>query len=177
MDDSILGSLSGGNTSPLRGRRFSNLSAEVDLSETFLGSMAVPRTGLLGRHPMAVHAHALHYIGLYDNPAARFSLRAIDPDRYQIVNEAEGGYVMEEIEESKAFFQVYDGAVYMFQAWRLAPSQQETGSLHLPRQSAPFPIPKVILGKPHRPLKSDEEPAVFQGISRCITLGRTLMLF
>ena len=31
------------------------------------------------------------------------------------MNEAEGGYVMEEIEESKAFFQVYDGAVYMFQ--------------------------------------------------------------
>ena len=70
---------------------------------------------------MAVHAHALHYIGLYENPAARFSLRAIDPDRYQIVNEAEGGYVMEEIEESKAFFQVYDGAVYMFQARSLAP--------------------------------------------------------
>lgn len=64
---------------------------------------------------MALAAHALHYIGRFDNPAGQFSLRAIDPDRYQIINEAEGGYVMEEIEESKAFFQVYDGAVYMFQ--------------------------------------------------------------
>ena len=64
---------------------------------------------------MAQATHALHYIGRYDNPASQFSLRAIDPDRYQIINEAEGGYVMEEIEESKAFFQVYDGAVYMFQ--------------------------------------------------------------
>lgn len=81
----------------------------------------------MGRHPLAQAARGLHYIGREDNPAGQFSLRAIDPDRYQIINEAEGGYVMEEIEESKAFFQVYDGAVYMFQvgcgtAW------QETGS-------------------------------------------------
>ena len=43
------------------------------------------------------------------------SLRAIDPERFAIVNEAAGGEVMEEIEESKAFYEVYDGAVYMFQ--------------------------------------------------------------
>jgi DEAD/DEAH box helicase domain-containing protein len=74
--------------------------------------------GLVGRHPFArqaVAGNVLHYIGRFDNPAQQFSLRAIDPERYQIINEADGGRVMEEIEESKAFFQVYDGAVYMFQ--------------------------------------------------------------
>ena len=80
----------------------------------------------MARHPLAqqAHVHALHYIGRYENPASRFSLRAIDPDRYQIVNEADGGNVMEEIEESKAFFQVYDGAVYMFQVSMLAKSER-----------------------------------------------------
>jgi len=47
-------------------------------------------------------------------PDAAISLRAIDPERYAIVNE-EDGDVIEEIEESKAFYEVYDGAVYMFQ--------------------------------------------------------------
>ena len=54
-------------------------------------------------------------LGPQSNPAASVSLRAIDPERYIIVNEAEGGAVMEEIEESKAFYEVYDGAVYMYQ--------------------------------------------------------------
>ncbi|KAK9816796.1 hypothetical protein WJX72_005198 [[Myrmecia] bisecta] len=71
--------------------------------------------GLLARHPQTMHTNALHYIGPRSNPAAGISLRAIDPERYAIVNEAAGGEVMEEIEESKAFYEVYDGAVYMFQ--------------------------------------------------------------
>ena len=75
--------------------------------------------GFVSRHPYSqqrnIDANALHYVGRFDNPATQFSLRAIDPERYQIINVAEGGYVMEEIEESKAFFQVYDGSVYMFQ--------------------------------------------------------------
>lgn len=60
------------------------------------------------------HTHALHYTGPQSNPAASVSLRAIDPERYAIVNEADGA-VIEEIEESKAFYEVYDGAVYMYQ--------------------------------------------------------------
>lgn len=48
-------------------------------------------------------------------PLPSHSLRAIDPERFAIVNEAGGGVVLEEIEESKAFFEVYDGAVYMYQ--------------------------------------------------------------
>ena len=59
--------------------------------------------------------HALHYVGSQSNPAASVSLRAIDPERYVIVNEADNGAVLEEIEESKAFYEVYDGAVYMYQ--------------------------------------------------------------
>lgn len=31
------------------------------------------------------------------------------------MDESRGGAVLEEVEESKAFFQVYDGAVYMYQ--------------------------------------------------------------
>ena len=48
------------------------------------------------------------------NPAASVSLRAIDPDRFTIVDES-SQEVLEEIEESKAFFEVYDGAIYMYQ--------------------------------------------------------------
>ena len=57
----------------------------------------------------------LLWTGPRDNPASGISLRAIDPERYSIVNEADGGNILEEIEESKAFFEVYDGAVYLFQ--------------------------------------------------------------
>lgn len=60
----------------------------------------------------------LFYVGSKDNPARQINLRAIDPERYTIVNEAAGGEVLEEIEESKAFFEVYDGAVYLYQVRR-----------------------------------------------------------
>ena len=68
----------------------------------------------MGRHPLTPHTLALHYTGVLEVPAAAISLRAIDPERYAIVNE-EDQEVIEEIEESKAFYEVYDGAVYMFQ--------------------------------------------------------------
>lgn len=70
--------------------------------------------GLVSRHPHTTNVRALYYSGVLDTPAAAISLRAIDPERYAIVNE-EDGDVIEEIEESKAFYEVYDGAVYMFQ--------------------------------------------------------------
>lgn len=74
--------------------------------------------GLLSRHPEMRTDHSLHYVGPQSNPATSVSLRAIDPERYTIVNEADGT-VLEEIEESKAFYEVYDGAVYMYQVGRL----------------------------------------------------------
>ena len=68
-------------------------------------------------------------------------MRAIDPERYAIVDESAPagsgagasaggsgsalGRVLEEIEESKAFYQVYDGAVYMYQV-------REGGKLRAP---------------------------------------------
>ena len=68
----------------------------------------------MSRHPHTTNTRALFYSGARDTPAAAISLRAIDPERYAIVNEDDGD-VIEEIEESKAFYAVYDGAVYMFQ--------------------------------------------------------------
>ncbi|GFR40698.1 hypothetical protein Agub_g1289, partial [Astrephomene gubernaculifera] len=54
------------------------------------------------------------YSGAPDNPAAGVSLRAIDPDRFVVWDEA-AGRALEEIEADKVFYQVYDGAVYLFQ--------------------------------------------------------------
>jgi ATP-dependent helicase YprA (DUF1998 family) len=73
---------------------------------------AARRRHLVG--PCPVDRQAMLYIGGASNPAQRVSLRTIDPDVIAIVNVATGA-VIEEIEQSKAFFQVYDGAVYMFQ--------------------------------------------------------------
>jgi len=74
---------------------------------------------LLNRHPQVSDRNVLHYTGSKDNPARQINLRAIDPERYTIVNEANNGEVLEEIEESNAFWEVYDGAVYLYQVSRL----------------------------------------------------------
>lgn len=68
--------------------------------------------GLLSYNPLA--RQELIYVGLYDQAAKQVSLRAIDPEKFRVINEV-SGEVMEEIEESKAFYQIYDGAVYMYQ--------------------------------------------------------------
>lgn len=47
-------------------------------------------------------------------PSQRISIRAIETERYRVV-EKRSNDVLEEIEESKAFFQVYEGAIYMNQ--------------------------------------------------------------
>ena len=62
---------------------------------------------------------------------AQVSLRAIDPERFAIVNEAAGGEVMEEIEASKAFYEVYDGAVYMFQVQFKTPTLRRADAASL----------------------------------------------
>lgn len=54
----------------------------------------------------------MHYIGGHTKPTAEVSLRTIDPDRFTIINTATGE-TLEEIEACNAFFEVYDGAVYM----------------------------------------------------------------
>ncbi|CAM0946188.1 unnamed protein product [Alopecurus aequalis] len=54
------------------------------------------------------------YSGPGRRPSQSVSIRAIEHDKFT-VTEATSGRVMEEIEESKAFFQVHEGAVYMHQ--------------------------------------------------------------
>ncbi|XP_051115927.1 uncharacterized protein LOC127241080 [Andrographis paniculata] len=55
------------------------------------------------------------YIGHEKSPAGVVNVRAIETERYKVI-EMTKNEVLEEIEESKAFFQVYEGAVYMNQA-------------------------------------------------------------
>ena len=62
--------------------------------------------------PAPGEPHALCYIGGSPKPSSEVSLRSIDPDRFAIINTTTGE-TLEEIEASNAFFEVYDGAVYM----------------------------------------------------------------
>lgn len=57
---------------------------------------------------------ALHYTGPVQNPASEISLRTIDPERFIIYNSAEDR-VLEDIEANMAFYNIYDGAVYLYQ--------------------------------------------------------------
>ncbi|CAN7141561.1 unnamed protein product [Brassica rapa subsp. narinosa] len=59
-------------------------------------------------------ARIWNYIGREKKPSQRVSIRAIETERYRVV-EKRSDNVLEEIEESKAFFQVYEGAIYMNQ--------------------------------------------------------------
>ncbi|XP_057517360.1 uncharacterized protein LOC130798412 isoform X2 [Amaranthus tricolor] len=54
------------------------------------------------------------YIGQEKSPSHSISIRAIESEKYKVVNGITNE-VLEEIEESRAFFQVYEGAVYMNQ--------------------------------------------------------------
>lgn len=70
---------------------------------------------MLGHHPRdPVTSEALHYIGRVVNPAADISLRTIDPERFIIYNTADN-CVLEEIEANMAFYEIYDGAIYLYQ--------------------------------------------------------------
>ncbi|KAJ0105351.1 hypothetical protein Patl1_18951 [Pistacia atlantica] len=54
------------------------------------------------------------YIGHEKMPSHAISIRAIDTVKYKVID-MQKDEVLEEIEESKAFFQVYEGAVYLHQ--------------------------------------------------------------
>ncbi|CAM8938570.1 unnamed protein product [Rhodiola kirilowii] len=54
------------------------------------------------------------YIGREKKPSQAVSIRAIETEKYKVMDK-QRGEVLEEIEESRAFFQVYEGAVYMNQ--------------------------------------------------------------
>ncbi|CAJ1975483.1 unnamed protein product [Sphenostylis stenocarpa] len=55
-----------------------------------------------------------NYIGPEKLPSHAVNIRAIETVRYSVIDQKKN-VVLEEIEESKAFFQVYEGAVYMCQ--------------------------------------------------------------
>ncbi|XP_047311928.1 uncharacterized ATP-dependent helicase YprA isoform X2 [Impatiens glandulifera] len=54
------------------------------------------------------------YIGPEKFPSRAISIRAIESERYKVIDKKKND-VLEEIEESRAFFQVYEGAVYLHQ--------------------------------------------------------------
>ena len=62
--------------------------------------------------PAPGEPNALCYIGGALKPSSEVNLRTIDPDRFAIINTTTSE-TLEEIEASNAFFEVYDGAVYM----------------------------------------------------------------
>nr|XP_048319854.1 uncharacterized ATP-dependent helicase YprA isoform X2 [Ziziphus jujuba var. spinosa] len=55
-----------------------------------------------------------NYIGHAKLPSHSVSIRAIETEKYRVVDK-QRNEILEEIEESKAFFQVYEGAVYIRQ--------------------------------------------------------------
>ncbi|RAL41651.1 hypothetical protein DM860_008833 [Cuscuta australis] len=61
-----------------------------------------------------VSARIWSYIGPEKIPSNIVNVRAIEIERYQVIDKQKNE-VLEEIEESRAFFQVYEGAVYMNQ--------------------------------------------------------------
>jgi len=65
------------------------------------------------------HAHdpgSLVYSGRHSCPSKSITLRDIDQEKYTVIDESSDGKVLEEIEKRKAFFVVYEGAIYMFQS-------------------------------------------------------------
>ncbi|EEH56579.1 uncharacterized protein MICPUCDRAFT_10111, partial [Micromonas pusilla CCMP1545] len=75
--------------------------------------LVVPDASLLGEWKASLDVR-LRWCGA-SPPANGVSVRAIEEERYRIVDERTGECV-EEVERSKAFWEVYPGAVYMNQA-------------------------------------------------------------
>jgi hypothetical protein len=86
------------------------------LDAGFSGAAAGTAAGFSGAvaEAAAWFSGALHYTGPVQNPAADISLRTIDPERFIIYNSGEDR-VLEEIEANMAFYNIYDGAVYLYQ--------------------------------------------------------------
>ncbi|GFY85675.1 UBQ, helicase-c and DEAD-like helicase domain-containing protein [Actinidia rufa] len=77
--------------------------------------MALKSKGFLSTDPSRdSSAEIWSYIGREKMPSHAVSIRAIETEKYKVIDKQKNE-VLEEIEESRAFFQVYDGAVYMHQ--------------------------------------------------------------
>ncbi|KAJ8553743.1 hypothetical protein K7X08_024421 [Anisodus acutangulus] len=77
--------------------------------------MALKNKGILSTDiSRSAAARIWSYIGLEKMPSSAISIRAIETERYKVID-IQKNELLEEIEESKAFFQVYEGANYMNQ--------------------------------------------------------------
>ncbi|GAB2270176.1 hypothetical protein Dimus_005080 [Dionaea muscipula] len=76
--------------------------------------MALESRGYLSCDSSRGSARIWSYIGQERMPSYGICIRAIESERYKVIDQQKN-IVLEEIEESKAFFQVYEGAVYMNQ--------------------------------------------------------------
>lgn len=73
------------------------------------------KQNLLGPNPMQPNERAFRYIGpCTGGPAKEVSMRQVEQERFKIIEEL-SGEVVEEIEATMAFYQVYEGAIYMNQ--------------------------------------------------------------
>ncbi|KAF3775124.1 ATP-dependent helicase [Nymphaea thermarum] len=70
--------------------------------------------GNLGHESCNTSLRTWVYVGREKIPSHAIGIRSTENDKYQVIDETTSA-VIEEIEESKAFFQVYEGAVYMQQ--------------------------------------------------------------
>ncbi|KAJ3673082.1 hypothetical protein LUZ60_006456 [Juncus effusus] len=71
--------------------------------------------GYLGNNPSGELSKEMwSYIGLQKSPSHEVSVRAIESEKYRVVDRL-SNKILEEIEEGRAFFQVYEGAVYLNQ--------------------------------------------------------------
>ncbi|CAL9107439.1 unnamed protein product [Musa textilis] len=98
----------------------SELPLCLQYDENYFGSgldcaiVALRNKGYLGTDP-CVSPKLWNYIGPEKSPSHAVSIRAVETDKYKVVEKI-SNEVLEEIDESTAFFQVvYEGAVYMNQ--------------------------------------------------------------
>jgi DEAD/DEAH box helicase domain-containing protein len=50
-----------------------------------------------------------------DKPASRVNLRSIDDVIYKVIDDGNGGAIVDEVEESRAFWEIHEGAMYLNQ--------------------------------------------------------------
>ncbi|KMT10853.1 hypothetical protein BVRB_5g113540 isoform A [Beta vulgaris subsp. vulgaris] len=76
---------------------------------------ALKNRGYLSTDPSRESAARIwSYIGQEKSPSRSISIRAMESEKYKVAD-GKTNEVLEEIEESRAFFQVYEGAIYMNQ--------------------------------------------------------------
>uniref|UniRef100_A0A0D9X1A7 Uncharacterized protein n=1 Tax=Leersia perrieri TaxID=77586 RepID=A0A0D9X1A7_9ORYZ len=92
---------------------------DEDYFSTSLNSvmMGLREKGYLINNPSGPFSSSMwSYIGPEKRPSQTVSIRAIEHVKYRVIDKL-NNRLLEEIEESKAFFQVYEGAVYMHQGF------------------------------------------------------------